>query len=49
MKIVYTKHAIEQIKERKIHALWIEETIKLPDITKRSGKKYYVIKTFIHK
>ena len=44
MKIVYTRHDEEQIKERKIEKVWIEETIKAPDETKRDGHKFYVIK-----
>ena len=44
MEINYTLHAEEQIKERKILKVWVEETIKSPDETKRSGNKYYVTK-----
>ena len=44
MKIIYTSHAEEQIKERKILKLWIEETIKSPDDTKRTENKFYIIK-----
>ncbi len=32
------------MKDRKIIDIWIEETIKYPDETKRQGHKYYVIK-----
>lgn len=35
MRIVYTKHAQEQIEERKIEYAWIESTIKSPDFTER--------------
>jgi len=35
MKIIYTLHALEQIKQRKIIDIWIEETIKYPDETQR--------------
>ena len=44
MDIVYTKHANEQIKERKILNIWVEETIKSPDQTKIQGHKYYATK-----
>ena len=44
MEIVYTLHAKEYIKKRKIETVWVEETIKSPDETKREGHKYYVIK-----
>ena len=44
MDIIYTLHAKEQIKERKILKIWIEETIKSPDTTKCRDNKYYVIK-----
>lgn len=40
----YTLHAEEQIIERKIEKVWVEETIKFPDITKRDGSKFYVTK-----
>ena len=44
MKIVFTLHAKEQIIERHIESVWIEDTIVAPDKTKRDGHKYYVIK-----
>lgn len=44
MRITYTLHAKLQLNERRIERIWVEETIQSPDITKRSGKKYYVIK-----
>ena len=44
MDIVYTKHANEQIKERKILNIWVEETIKSPNQTKTNGNKHYVTK-----
>ncbi|MBI2670876.1 DUF4258 domain-containing protein [Candidatus Woesearchaeota archaeon] len=44
MNIIYTLHALEQIKERKISRVWIEETIKFPDKTNHFGNKCYVIK-----
>lgn len=44
MEIVYTLHAEEQIKERKYEKVWIEETIKRPDITQCFGDKYYASK-----
>ena len=44
MKIVFTLHAKEQIEERKIHVVWVEETIKSPDKTNRIDHKYYAVK-----
>lgn len=44
MDINYTLHAEEQIKERRIEKVWIEETIKFPDQTKRLDNKHYVVK-----
>lgn len=44
MKIIYTIHANEQIKERKILNIWVEETIKSPDQTKTKGHKHYATK-----
>ncbi|MDP2672652.1 MAG: DUF4258 domain-containing protein [Nanoarchaeota archaeon] len=42
MKIIFTKHAEEQMKERKIEKLLVEETIKYADKTRKEGKnKYY--------
>ncbi len=42
MDIKYTLHAEEQIKERKLEKVWVEETIKYPNQTEREGHKYYV-------
>ena len=44
MNITYTKHADEQIKERKIPKIWVEEAVKFPDELKREGHKYYATK-----
>jgi len=44
MEIHYTFHAEEQIHERKIEKVWVEETIKGPDLTKHIGHKYCVTK-----
>jgi len=33
MDITYTHHAEDQIKERKVEKVWVEETIKYPHIT----------------
>mgnify|MGYP001602563934 CR=1 FL=1 len=44
MYINFTLHAAEQIKERKIKRIWIEETIAAPDRTTRVNHKFYVIK-----
>ena len=42
MRIVYTAHAEDQVAERKIERIWVEEAIKQPDLTVREGTKYYV-------
>ncbi len=44
MNITYTLHAGEQIEERKIPKIWVEETIKSPDELRRKGNKYYATK-----
>ena len=44
MNIIYTKHATEQIKERKILNVWVEEAIKSPTQIKINGHKHYVTK-----
>ncbi|NOZ80351.1 MAG: DUF4258 domain-containing protein [DPANN group archaeon] len=44
MDIIFTFHANEQIRERKIHLTWIKETIKFPDDIMRVGKKCYATK-----
>lgn len=44
MDIHYTFHAEYQLNERKVEKIWVEETIKSPDQTKRTGNKYYIIK-----
>ena len=44
MNIIYTLHAREQIKERKILKVWVEEIIKSPDYKNIQGQKYYVSK-----
>ena len=42
MNIVYTFHAAEQIYERKILRVWVEEAIMWPDFTRRQNNKYLV-------
>ena len=44
MNIIYTIHADEQIKERKINKVWVEETIKSPDELKHKGHKHFATK-----
>ncbi len=44
MEIMYTPHAEMQIERRKLEKVWIEEAIRSPDIIKREGNKFYVIK-----
>ena len=44
MKIIYSSHAEEQIGERKIDKVWIEETIKSPDQTKKKDLNKYIVK-----
>lgn len=42
MKIIFTKHAEEQIKERGIAKFLVEETIKYADKIRKEGRnKYY--------
>ena len=42
MNIVYTFHAEEQIAERKIEKIWVEETIRQPDSANSRGNRYVV-------
>jgi hypothetical protein len=44
MIIIYTYHAKQQIKKRKILKIWVEETIKFPDKIKSNKNRHYVIK-----
>lgn len=44
MDIIYTIHPKQQLKERKVEQIWVDETIKYSDIIRRNGYKYYVIK-----
>ncbi|MBI2655309.1 DUF4258 domain-containing protein, partial [Candidatus Woesearchaeota archaeon] len=44
MEIIYTLHANEQINERKLSKVWIEETIKSPDEIRHKGHKHYATK-----
>lgn len=44
MDIFYTDHAKRSINKRKVHLVWIEETIKYPDRTIKSEGKYYLRK-----
>jgi hypothetical protein len=44
MKFVYTLHAEEQIRRRKIEKVWIEETIRSPDSLRRENHKCYAKK-----
>lgn len=44
MEIIFSFHAQEQIKERKIPIIWAEETIKYPDEIIKENSKYYAIK-----
>lgn len=44
MEIRFTLHAQEQIQERKIHNVWVEETIKFPDLLTIQGNKNYAVK-----
>ena len=46
MRISYTIHALGQMQERRIHPIWVEETIKYADETKRIEQKYYAVKRF---
>jgi len=42
MRIICTKHAKEQLEERKIEYLWAESTIKSPDFTERKTLTKYM-------
>lgn len=42
--IVYSRHVRENMDERKIHPVWVEETIRSPDVTTREGVKWYAVK-----
>lgn len=44
MEIKYTYHARIQIARRRLEIIWIEETIKYPDTTKKEGYKIYARK-----
>ncbi|MBI4150018.1 hypothetical protein HY488_01295, partial [Candidatus Woesearchaeota archaeon] len=44
MEFTYTLHAEEQIEARKMPKIWVEETVKFPDVTKYQNGKYYAIK-----
>lgn len=44
MDIVYTNHAEDQITERKIEKIWVEEAVKWPHHIQRDGDKYSVIR-----
>ena len=44
MEIIYTLHANEQINERKLSKVWVEETIKSPDEIRHKGHKHYATK-----
>ncbi|MDP4012471.1 MAG: DUF4258 domain-containing protein [Candidatus Nanoarchaeia archaeon] len=44
MEICYTYHAFKRINKRKLIKVWIEETIKSPDLIKRQESKYFIIK-----
>ena len=44
MRIKYTLHAKEQILARKLHRVWVEETVRYPDETRKKLPKVYAIK-----
>ena len=44
MNIIYTLHAEEQLRERKIEKTWVEDTIQSPDTIEHEGHKYYTVK-----
>lgn len=44
MNVIYTLHAEEQIRERKILKVWVEEAIKSPDVARHIGHKFYATK-----
>jgi len=44
MDIIYTDHAEDQLRERRLERVWVEETIRFPDVTEKDGVKHYVTK-----
>lgn len=44
MIIVFTYHARTRFRRRKVESVWVEETIKFPDITEKKGHKFHAIK-----
>ncbi|MBI4146243.1 DUF4258 domain-containing protein [Candidatus Woesearchaeota archaeon] len=44
MRIEYTNHAEYQLNARCVERVWVEETIKAPNFTKRQEHKFYVTK-----
>ncbi|MBN1377412.1 DUF4258 domain-containing protein [Candidatus Woesearchaeota archaeon] len=44
MRFIYSKHAEKRLKERNILKIWVEETIKYPDLISRKKNKYCVVK-----
>ena len=44
MNVIFTNHAEYQLKERKVDKIWVKEVIGFPDITKKVGNKFYVVK-----
>lgn len=48
MNIVYTIHARKRIIQKKIEEVWVEETIKYPDIIRKIEYGKYVLKKKIN-
>jgi hypothetical protein len=44
MKITFTKHAKDRIKERKIELVWIEDALKSPDNESEEDGRFYAKK-----
>ena len=44
MKIVYTRHLLEKVKEKKFTIEWVNETMKYSDFTRIESGKYYAVK-----
>ena len=44
MKIVYTRHLLEKVKEKKFIIEWVNETINYSNFTRVESSKYYAVK-----
>lgn len=44
MRIIFSEHAKIKLGKLKIERIWVEETIKWPDVVEQEDKKYYAIR-----